>query len=110
MTTMLDITQALRDVKIDLGVDGSGDDEAIKLHIRRAIETIKGVRPIPNSTRDEYEATYHNLITEMAVYSWSKRGHDGASSASEQGIARGYEAGSYPKSMLRRITPRVVGY
>ena len=104
------IELALRDVKYDLGLDGTVDhDEVLRIHIRRAIQVVKHYRPEPTFEQDEYEAKYHGLIVEMAVYSWNKRGHDGAIRADENGVTRGYEVGSYPPSMTKRITPRLHG-
>lgn len=109
MTTIPNIDRALRDTKLDLGITDAAMDEVIKIHIRRAIDTVKYYRPQPTFDPDAYEGEYHGLIVEMTVYSWNKRGHDGAVSAGENGVSRSYEKGSYPLSMTQRITPILTG-
>lgn len=55
---------------------------------------------------DEIEDIYKGLAVEMGVYLYQKRGVDGTNSFTENGISRVYERGSFPDSMMRRITPR----
>ncbi len=50
-----------------------------------------------------FEARFTSLAVEMAVYLYSKRGADGASSYGENGVQRSFEKGSFPPSMLGRI-------
>jgi hypothetical protein len=49
------------------------------------------------------EVEYQSLAIEIGVYLYSKRGVDGVLSFSENGVARSFEAGSIPPSMLARI-------
>jgi hypothetical protein len=53
-----------------------------------------------------FEEKYRSLAVEMGVYAYNKRGVDGALAFSENGVSQSYEAGSFPKSMLARITPK----
>lgn len=64
-----------------------------------AIDTINHYRKT-----DELEAGYVSLAREMGVYLWQKRGADGAVSFGENGVQRSFEKGSFPPSMLARIT------
>ena len=49
---------------------------------------------------------YHHLQVEAAVYLINKRGAEGQTSHSENGISRGYESADLPDSMLREIVPK----
>jgi hypothetical protein len=44
---------------------------------------------------------------EIAAYLLNKRGAEGQTSHSENGISRGYESGSIPESMLSDVLPFV---
>jgi hypothetical protein len=76
---------------------------AAQLAAQGAVDTIQHYRGL--TTEDDLEAKYLSLGIEMGVYAFEKRGVDGTSQFSEGGIQRIYEAGSYPPSMLSRITP-----
>jgi hypothetical protein len=57
-----------------------------------------------------FETKYQSLAIEIGVYLYSKRGVDGTTSFSENGVARTFETGSIPPSMLARISlPTVTG-
>lgn len=72
-----------------------------------AESTIKDIRQ--QSLVEPLEPKYLGLAVEMGVYLYEKRGVDGVTSFSENGISRVYERGTFPNSMLRRITPRASG-
>lgn len=48
---------------------------------------------------------YAHVQVEIAVYLLNKRGAEGESAHSENGISRSYEDGDVPPSLLRDITP-----
>lgn len=56
-------------------------------------------------TMTEVPEQYSLLQVEIAVYLLNKRGADGESAHSENGISRTYENGDVPPSMLRQIVP-----
>lgn len=66
--------------------------------------TIKGIRQ--QAADEDIEPRYKGLAIEMGVYLYEKRGVDGVSSFTENGISRVYERGTFPNSMLRRIVPK----
>jgi hypothetical protein len=70
-----------------------------ELAAQAAIDTINGYRKV-----DALESAYRSLAIEMGVYLWQKRGVDGAVSFGENGVQRSFEKGSFPPSMLTRIT------
>lgn len=55
----------------------------------------------------EVPSEYDMLQCEIAAYLLNKRGAEGQTSHSENGITRNYEAASVPSSMLSAVTPRV---
>lgn len=76
----------------------------LKLAGDNAENTIKKIRQ--QEPDEDIEPCYQPLAVEMAVYLYEKRGVDGVSSFTENGISRVYERGTFPNSMLRRITPK----
>nr|DAP58897.1 MAG TPA: tail connector protein [Caudoviricetes sp.] len=53
----------------------------------------------------EVPEQYSLLQVEIAVYLLNKRGAEGQTSHSENGISRSYEDGDVPPTMLRQIVP-----
>lgn len=66
-----------------------------------AIRKIRQQKPT-----EEIEDIYKGLAIEMGVFLFQKRGVDSTNSFTENGISRVYESGSFPISMVRRITPK----
>jgi len=54
---------------------------------------------------DEVPAKYEYLQLEIAAYMLNKRGAEGQTSHSENGISRSYENADVPASMLKAVTP-----
>lgn len=50
---------------------------------------------------------YHLTQIEIALYLLNKRGAEGETAHSENGISRSYESATVPDSMLKHITPHV---
>jgi hypothetical protein len=55
----------------------------------------------------EVPLRHSNLQCEIAAYLLNKRGAEGQTSHSENGINRAYESADVPESMLSEVTPRV---
>lgn len=53
----------------------------------------------------EVPAKYASIQVEIASYLIAKRGAEGQTAHSENGISRSYENGEVPESLLRRIVP-----
>ncbi|MGN0558371.1 MAG: phage head-tail connector protein [Acutalibacteraceae bacterium] len=53
----------------------------------------------------EVPAKYHAKQVEIACYMLNKRGAEGQTSHSENGISRSYESADVPKSLLDGIVP-----
>ena len=58
-----------------------------------------------NPENTEVPVQYSYLQVEIAAYMLNKRGAEGQTSHSENGISRTYENADVPSSMLRRVVP-----
>ena len=56
---------------------------------------------------EEIPTPYHTVHVEIAAYMLNKRGAEGETAHSENGVSRSYEDGDIPPTLLRRITPMV---
>lgn len=69
----------------------------------------KGVvisKAFPFGTGEEaIPSPYHTVHVEIAAFMLNKRGAEGETSHSENGVSRSYEDGDIPATLLRRITP-----
>lgn len=54
---------------------------------------------------DDIIAKYGSAQCKLAAYFLNKRGADGQTSHSENGISRSFESGDIPPSIMREITP-----
>ncbi len=89
-----------------MGIDSPSSQQTVLIEIAAddAENTIRKIRQ--QEPTEEIEPIYAGLAIEMGVYLYEKRGVDGVSSFTENGISRVYERGTFPNSMLRRITPK----
>lgn len=81
------------------------DAEMAQLQVvaNHAEATIRKYRRQPKT--QDIDERHQDLAVEMTVYAFEKLGVDGVSSMQENGISRVWEQGSFPGSMIRRITP-----
>lgn len=54
----------------------------------------------------EIEKKYEDLQVRIAVEMYNKRGVEGQTSHSENGVSRGYSSASVSEELLREITPK----
>lgn len=84
---------------------GETDNDVLSTYLTLA----KGVvisKAYPYGTgTEEVPAPYHTVQVEIAAYLLNKRGAEGETAHSENGVSRSYENGDIPSSLLRRITP-----
>ena len=59
---------------------------------------------VPASVTD-VPPQYEHLQLDIAAYKLNKRGAEGETAHSENGVSRSYEDADIPKSMLRQIVP-----
>ena len=63
--------------------------------------------PYKTTDKETILEEYGGVQARAAAYLLNKRGADGQTSHSENGISRGYETGDLPESLKREITPKV---
>lgn len=95
-------------LKLLLGVTGEDEDALLELYLTIAGDKILA-RLYPYKVPDNAEipVRYGALQLQIAAYLYGKRGAEGQTSHSENGIARAYENGDVPESMMREIVPFV---
>lgn len=84
---------------------GEADDSVLSAYLSLAASEVL-LRAYPfDSLVLEVPDRYSSVQVEIAAYMLNKRGAEGQTSHSENGISRGYEDGSVPPTLLRKITP-----
>lgn len=86
-------------------VSSSDTDDVLSTYLNLAgRKIIARAYPYDNTVK-EVPPQYDYLQCEIAVYMLNKRGAEGQTSHSENGISRQYENADVPASMLRVVTP-----
>jgi len=86
-------------------VGGSDTDEVLSAYLLIAGKKII-TRAYPyKSDVTEVPTQYDTLQCEIAAYLMNKRGAEGQTSHTENGITRQYENADVPASMLKSVTP-----
>lgn len=93
-------------VMVDEPADKSGwSDEILPSYLTLAgRKIINRAYPYDDSV-EEVPVRYGVLQCEIAAYLLNKRGAEGETSHSENGISRSYESADVPESMLRDVVP-----
>lgn len=86
-------------------VGGSDDDEVLLVYLKLAGRKILAKAYPYDDTVRNVPAQYSLLQCEIAAYLLNKRGAEGQTSHSENGITRAYENGDVPASMLKSVIP-----
>lgn len=84
---------------------GECDRSTLLAYLDMAAEAILNKLYPLHPEKAEVPARYRNRQVEIAVYLINKRGAEGQTSHSENGISRSYESAGVPESMLRGIAP-----
>lgn len=83
------------------------DDRILSTFLDIAAEKILAkCYPFRPDERD-VPSRYHGTQLEIAAYLLNKRGAEGETSHSENGVNRSYESASVPDSMLKNVVPFV---
>lgn len=99
------MTQEEKLVALKAMVGGSDTDEVLSTYLNIAGSKIID-RAFPfSSDVTEVPTKYEYLQLEIAAYMLNKRGAEGQTSHTENGITRQYENADVPASMLKAITP-----
>lgn len=86
-------------------VGGSDTEEVLSAYLALAGgKIIAKAYPYEHETREVPER-YHFLQVEIAAYMLNKRGAEGQTAHTENGISRQYENGDIPDSLLKSIVP-----
>ena len=80
-------------------------DEILLTYLNISGQKIIGRAYPYDDTVESVPKRYEMLQCEIAAYLLNKRGAEGETSHSENGISRSYETADVPKSMLDIITP-----
>ncbi len=86
-------------------VGGSDTDEVLSTYLVVAGKKIIARAYPYDDTVTEVPDKYDTLQCEIAAYLLNKRGAEGQTQHTENGIARQYENADVPSSMLRVVTP-----
>lgn len=86
-------------------VGGSDTDEVLSTYLTLAGRKIINRAYPYDLSVTEVPAQYDTLQCEIAAYMLNKRGAEGQTSHSENGITRAYENADVPSSMLKEVTP-----
>lgn len=65
--------------------------------------------PFKDTSSLSVPSQYQHVQVNVAAYLLNKRGAEGETEHSENGVTRKYEAGSVPPSLLKEITPEAKG-
>lgn len=92
-------------IKLVKAMSGETDVDTVSAYLSLAGDKIcRRAYPFdPDVT--EVPERYQFLQIEIAVYLLNKRGGEGETSHSENGISRTYESGDVPASMMRQVVP-----
>ena len=86
-------------------IGGSDSDEVLFTYLLLAGKKIIARAYPYNQTVTEVPTQYDTLQCEIAAYMLNKRGAEGQTQHSENGITRQYENADVPASMLKVVTP-----
>ena len=86
-------------------VGSSDSDEVLSTYLKLAGRKIIARAHPYDDTVTEVPTQYDTLQCEIATYMLNKRGAEGQTSHSENGITRAYENADVPSSMLKIVTP-----
>ncbi len=95
-------------IAVEAMIDDSSDStEALSVYLKIAGQKILN-RAYPfDSTVTEVPKKYDMLQCEIAAYLLNKRGAEGQTSHTENGITRNYGGADVPEAMLSGVIPRV---
>lgn len=100
----------LEKLKTYLGITDNSEDTLLSLLLDSADEKILN-KKFPFGYTDEQKAKaltqYTNIELDIAIYLYNRRGSEGQTSHSENGIGRGYESAGIPDSFVADIVPMV---
>lgn len=92
-------------LKVFVNETGNSNDVALTVYLTTAKSKILA-RAFPyDDTQTVVPSRYDVLQCEIAAYLWNKRGAEGQTAHTENGINRQYENGDVPESLMGVIVP-----
>lgn len=92
-------------IKLVKAMSGEADVDTVSAYLSLAGDKIcRRAYPFDPAVTEVPER-YQFLQIEIAVYLLNKRGGEGETSHSKNGISRTYESGDVPASMMRQVVP-----
>ncbi len=85
--------------------DSTDDESVLRTYLKFAAKKILAKAYPYDKSVTEVPVEYECLQIEIAAYLMNKRGAEGQSSHTENGVKRVYENGDVPNSMLRSVVP-----
>lgn len=95
--------EKIKTLKILVGTDDS--DETLSTYLTIAGKKILARAYPYDDTVTDVPAKYEMLQCEIAAYLMNKRGAEGQTQHTENGVSRAYENADVPASMLKMVTP-----
>lgn len=98
----------LEKLKIYLGISDTSQDALLSLLIEKAEMAVLNRRYPFGYTDEEKDTTlscYSDIVLDIAVYLYNKRGAEGQTGHFENGTSRSYESAGIPESYLHGIVP-----
>ena len=86
---------------------GETDDDVLSTYLTLAKSVVLSKAYPYGTGEEEIPVMYESTQVEIAAYMLNKRGAEGETAHSENGVSRSYEDGDLPPTLLRRITPMV---
>ena len=90
--------------------EGEWSDEVLTSYLNIAARKILNRAYPYDDTVTEVPRRYGYLQCDIAAYLLNKRGAEGETSHSENGISRSYESADVPESMMKEVIPHVGGF
>lgn len=87
--------------------DDSDTDDTLSTFLTIAGKKILNRAYPYDPDKDELPEQYDTLQVEIALYMLNKRGGEGETAHSENGISRTYGSADVPEALLHQITPHV---
>lgn len=84
---------------------GESDDSVLSTYLRLSKDAIMNYAFPCSTPPDTMPSQYDSLQVDIAAYKLNKRGAEGETAHSENGVSRNYENADIPRSLLRRIVP-----
>ena len=92
-------------LKMLKSMTGETDEEVLSTYLNIAgAKVIRAAYPF-DATANTVPMQYEMAQVEIAAYLLNKRGAEGETAHSENGVSRSYEDGDIPPSLMRQIVP-----